>query len=258
MSIRIATPFSSLFRDERSRLSILRLSDAVELRAPGQGDGIGLTKIFHCDLNLVSDWEESQKELLRRTANHDAIEMISVHLASRYEHNLLRNGVFEGTGAPFTAAQMEAHIQSNVAFLRELYGPDFPILVENNNDLRTDAYRVVTDGDFIHRIILDHDLRLLWDIAHSRITAVNRHMEHEVYVSSLPLERCVQIHLSRHGMQDGMACDTHDYLLDEDWQYFQDQISRLPKLNFVTIEYYQDAAVLQEQLRRLRAVLQNF
>jgi uncharacterized protein (UPF0276 family) len=87
------------------------------------------------------------------------------------------------------------------------------------------------------------------------MTAFNRDMDHEVYLNSLPLGQCLQVHLSRFRKRDGMAYDSHDLMMEEDWIYFERQITRLPKLKYVTIEYYRDGTMLQEQIRKLRLIL---
>ena len=255
MTIQIATPFSELFKDKSIREAIIHHSDVVELRKLEQVGQIDYPSIFHSDMSLIALWSDRDRSMLSAMAHSRSLEVISFHIASRYGQNVLRDGAFHGIGRLYSDEEMKDHAQSNVAFLRKTFGDEYPILVENNNDLGTDAYQTITDGDFITSIVEDNDIHFLWDIAHSEITAINRHIDHEDYLLTLPLERGIQVHLSGYGMKDGFAYDAHEVITDTEWTYFTQQIPRLPELKFATIEYYKDSNILQKQLRKLRQII---
>ena len=257
MAIQIATPYSDLFRDKSMRDLLLCLSDVVELRKPEQMGLISFPSIFHCELNLVALWSDGDRSTLSDMALSRNLEMISFHMSSRYGRNILREDVFHGMGRPYSVEEMEARAQTNVAFLRKTFGDEFPILVENNNDLETDAYQNITDGDFIARIVEYNNILFLWDISHSEITAINRSIDHEDYIVTLPIERCVQVHLSGYGMRNGVAYDEHNLLTEKNWAYFRQKLCGLHNLKFATIEYYKDGFILQNQLRKLRLILED-
>jgi uncharacterized protein (UPF0276 family) len=257
VAIEIATPYSDLLAEPTLRASIFELSDVIEARDSGQLSGLPLPFLFHSDLNLVSRWGAFERELLKEIARHRGLRLISFHAASRYQHNRIRDGAFHGIGEPYTPREMEDRAHENVMTTREMFGPDLPILVENNNDLGTDAYRTVTDSEFLARLVRENGLHFLWDTAHSRITAVNRKIDHAGYMAKLPMECCFQVHLSGYRMERGVACDAHELLEEEDWAFFGEQLGNLPRLRFVTIEYYKDGTQLREQLGRLRSVVEG-
>ena len=118
------------------------------------------------------------------------------------------------------------------------------------------AYHTVTDNDFISRVISNNNIHFLWDVAHSKITAFNRNTDHEHYVISLPLDRCLQVHLSRYAKRGNVPYDAHECMSDKDWTYFSQQLARLPNLRYATLEYYKDGVILQRQLQRLRSILE--
>ena len=256
MTIRIATPFSELFKRKPIRRSILRLSDVVELRDPRQTLCEDFLKIFHSELNLVALWSDADRSILEGICKWRHLKLISFHLASRYRQNLLRKGAFHGVGKPYNEKEMKAHARNNITFLRKTLRGEFPILAENNNDLGTDAYQIVTDGEFIAGVVEENNIGFLWDIAHSKITAHNRSIDHEAYLATLPLDRCVQVHLSAYGKRNGVAFDAHDAMGVDEWAYFGEQMRRLPHLVYATIEYYKDSTILQEQLRKLREIIE--
>ncbi len=255
MAIQIATPYSDLLATRSLRKSIVELSDVIEARSPVQLGQLPLPFIFHSDLNLVSRWTAFERKRLKEIARFRELGLISFHVASRYERNVIRGGAFHGVGEPYTEGEMEAHAHENVTTAREVFGPELPVLIENNNDLGTDAYRKVTDSDFIAQLVVKNGLQFLWDTAHSKITAVNRKIDHGVYMAKLPTACCLQVHLSGFRIEKGNVVDAHEPLKEEDWGFFSEQLGRLPHLRFVTLEYYKDGPLLKEQLRRLRSVL---
>jgi uncharacterized protein (UPF0276 family) len=257
VAIQIATPYSDLLATPSLRKSVLALSDVIEARSPTHLGQLPCPFIFHSDLNLVSRWSAFERERLEEIARYRGLGLISFHVASCYQQNVIRNGAFHGVGEPFTASEMEVHAHENVTAAREVFGPELPVLIENNNDLGTDAYRTVTDSDFIARLVAKNGLHFLWDAAHSKITAVNRGMDHDAYMAKLPMECCLQIHLSGYRIERGIAFDAHEPLKEEDWRFFREQLGRLPHLRFVTIEYYKDGTLLKEELTRLRSVLRR-
>lgn len=54
--------------------------------------------------------------------------------------------------------------------IKDIFGNKTPILVENNNNLLTDAYDTITDVKFIGEIIENNDIYLLLEISHAKVT----------------------------------------------------------------------------------------
>jgi len=254
MDIQIATPYSTLFEDEAAKKTILSLSDAVELRGPGQAETVSGPFLFHCEMSLVSAWSEEERAGLSAMAENTTFEAVSFHVLSRYARNQIQDGAFHGKGKPHTEAEMLENAARNAHFARSVF-QDALLLVENNNDLGTDAYEKVTDPEFLLKIMEANGLYLLLDIAHAKISSQNRHISLDDYLEGLDLEKTIQVHLSRHGEKDGRAFDAHEALRDEDWEFFEDRLSQMPALKYATVEYYKDAAVLADQLGKLRSIL---
>lgn len=262
MSIRIATPFSHLFADPGARRAIVAASDMVELRTPQQADEVGGAVLYHCDLSLVARWgrgERAELEALasRARAGVVALEAVSFHALSRYQSNELSDGAFVGVGEPYGEAALVDNALRNAGFARSLFGDGVALMVENNNWLWTDAYEIVAQPGFLSTVTRDAGLGLLWDIAHARISAYNIGAEEEAYNLAFPLERALQVHLSRHAHGGGRALDAHDALTDEDWDYFASYLPGLPGVRYATIEFYKDADVLLKQIERLRTIVRG-
>jgi uncharacterized protein len=265
MNIKIATPYSHLFACAEAKRRVIELSDMAEIRGPDQLLDITPNVLWHCDLSLVRPWADKHLAYLLsivegfRSANVK-LNVASFHAPSRYQANDVAEGAFVGRGHAMAEEDMLINAQTNAATIRDMLNnsgySNVKLLLENNNHLGTDAYEVVTCPNFITRL-LDHiDFELLFDVAHARITAVNTGVDEQKYLEMLPLERAVQIHLSRHTLRDGRALDAHDALADEDWQFFHSLMPQLPKLGYATVEYYKDVDVLLGLLKRLRKELE--
>ncbi len=255
MDILIATPYSDLFADENEMASLCGCSDIIELRKPAQMGKIAGKVLFHSEINLAAQWEKDEFDTLAAIAAKGNLAALSFHLPSCYARNAMQGNRFIGIGSPWSKEEMLRHAAENILVVRRLFGDGVDIMVENNNDLLTDAYEVVADPRFITELIGQNGIYLLLDIAHARISAHNRKREERHYFEELPLTRTRQVHLSRFAVKDGMAIDAHAALEEDDWLFCHRWLGRLPQLRYVTIEYYKDAAVLRAQLDRLRAFL---
>jgi len=239
------------------RERIRGVSDAIELRSPAQARDVTGPILFHSELSIVAPWEGAEIRQLNSLAKwaQGRLQAASFHVLSRYHKNDIEDGAFVGRGKPMGAAKMEDTAAVNVRAVREILGSEVPLLLENNNHLGTDAYDVVTDPDFLSSLMMRLDLRLLLDIAHARITARTTGSDEKKYISALPLESTLQVHLSRHQERNAGGFDTHDALEDEDFAYFVDLLPQLPHLEYATIEFYQGADMLVRQLGRLSKLL---
>lgn len=256
--MRIATPFSTLFHERQDMDAILALSDAVEIRQPGQQMAVDLPLLYHSELSVAARWSDREKQDFSRLAAETDFELISFHLLSRYQENICVNGAFRGQGVPYSRDELFRNVRENVEFVRGVILHDLPVLIENNNDLASDAYQTVTDAEFINCIILESNLFLLWDVSHSIISAFNNDISLESYLAKLPLDRCLQVHLSRHAVRGRLAYDAHEAITEEDWHFFEQCLSQLPLLRYVTIEYYMDTQKLMNQLTILRKILTTY
>ena len=98
--------------------------------------------------------------------------------------------------------------------------------------------------------MLKNGINFLFDLAHARITAHNRRIAYEDYAAGLPLDRLIQVHISKHKINEyGMAYDAHE-LPDE--MIFSEVSGLLDKYpcEYVTIEHYRPGTGLIEALRK--------
>jgi hypothetical protein len=129
-----------------------------------------------------------------------------------------------------------------------------PILIENLDYNPTQAYEYVCDPDFIQKVLSETDTYLLFDLAHARVTAHAFGISVEDYIAQLPLEKIRQIHLNCPGWREGRLVDAHLALEEDDYQLFEQILSRCQTWS-VTLEYNHEPENILSQIRRLREIL---
>lgn len=255
--IKIATPVSTLFAQAPAALpEILALSDALELRDHSPAVDSSLPRLFHCEASIVEPWPKGEAERIAGIVKANDVELLTLHLNSCFVKPPVADGMFQPEGQKMTAREMKQNAQQNKDALLAKLGKPVAIAVENNNYYPTPAYEIVTDPEFINALTATLDLRLLLDIAHSAVTAVNSGKQQEEYLGQFDFAQVVQIHLAR-PRQEGKLCrDAHDALEAEDWQRVAEIMKCCPNLQYVTIEYYKDGQKLIAMLKKLREILQ--
>jgi uncharacterized protein (UPF0276 family) len=252
---KVATPVSKLFREDISVNRIISSSDCLEGRDFSVDWGFEY-ELFHCEVQPIHDLtarDWNQIKLLK--SKSEKLELVSFHIASCCARpEVDGNGVFQVGGKIYNRDQMLENAIRNIKEIRETLGPDILIAVENNNWLESDAYQWVTDGDFISDITREADVSFLFDYAHAWITASRRQISFNQYMRELPMERVIQVHLSKCSEVDGMYVDSHDTILKADlneiWEVVKDLSAK-----YFTIEYYQDSNKLVEANVYLRSLL---
>ena len=138
----------------------------------------------------------------------------------------------------------------NTKWLRESIGNKIKIGIENNNYYPTEAYNIITEGDFLQKIVYENDLFFLLDIAHAKVTSANRKIDYNTYLNELPLDRMMQVHICKPTINHaGVSYDSH-YLPDSKMFKEVENLSKnYSKLKYFTIEYYKDSERLISKLK---------
>lgn len=251
---KLATPISHLFEDPAAAKAIMAASDCLECREHTHDSRAPRQWLFHFDIQLIHLWGGQEQDFIRAAlAAREELKVVSFHMATVCSQPVLRDGMYQGGGEKFSREQMFGYARQNAQWLRKtLSGRDIKIAVENNNYYPTEAYQEVTDADFISRIVKDNDLMFLFDLAHARITAHNKGLNYEDYLAGLPLSRMIQIHVSKHRVNDkNLAVDAH-VLPDEAVLREAEGLVRRYEPEYLTLEYYQDKENLIKLLKQYK------
>ncbi|MBU2547780.1 MAG: DUF692 family protein [Proteobacteria bacterium] len=132
------------------------------------------------------------------------------------------------------------------------------LAAENYNYYPTGLYEHICRPDFIGRFLETFDLGLVLDLAHASVTAANLNLDLRSYLLELPLERVVEVHLSRPHLHPIVAVDAHAAPLDEDFDLLSFVLAELSGPAIVAIEHYRDLDTVLSLYRRLRELLGDF
>jgi uncharacterized protein len=116
-----------------------------------------------------------------------------------------------------------------------------PLLLENTPDSPQD--RVIFDHypyfepEKLNRIFIENDVSFLLDLTHAKITAQYHGWNVHDYISQLPLNRVVEIHVNGSGYdKKGFPADTHQAMKIEDYRLLE-WVLNYTNPDIVTLEY---------------------
>lgn len=196
-------------------------------------------RMFHWGLGpVLADFHQKLvSQGLDRYLAETEVELFSFDLgpAARHHCGLLP------LSPPLSISTIRRRTEASLKFIRSFYCG--PLGVENYNYYPTGLYEHITEPDFIEKYLREFDLGLVLDLAHGAITAHNLGLKPLEYFNSLPLEKVVELHLSRPWLplQPGLwAVDSHDAPGQREWGWLQKLLKnqRIPKKVPVFIEYY--------------------
>lgn len=250
---RIATTISDLFDDAQWANQIIEHSDCLECRDERMDSTWAGQEVFHCDLQPIHELNDAHFMHLRKIKKVKLeLKLITFHAASVCDMPLLRNGAFEVGGKEYIEKELHRNARINFQKIKEIFGREIKLGIENNNYYPTRAYKIITEPEFLHQLVEENDIYLLFDIAHAKVSAYNKNIEYEKYKENLPLHRAVQLHICRHLINgNNFAFDAHEYpggLEFDEVKNLQSDFS----IEYLTIEYYKDIDNIIRSLRRLR------
>jgi len=80
------------------------------------------------------------------------------------------------------------------------------------------------------------------------------------YIRSLPLDKCLQLHISKYSVKkvgsEDVAMDTHDNMDEQTWSVLEHVVLPfIPNVQYFTIEYYRDMEKLISQHKILNGLI---
>lgn len=257
-SISIVTPVSHLFKNKNYAEIITKKSDFLECRDRSFKYQEGNQILFHCDFQPIHNLSENfflYLEKIKKTKKN--LKLISFHIASSCDRPILNNGMFDLGGKSYGLDEMLSNAEKNFSIIKNIFG-DIDIAIENNNFYPTPAYNYITEPFFINTVAENSDLKILFDIAHAKVTSVNKNIDYEDYKSQINFERVIQLHICKHGFRnDGLAFDAHDVPDNDLYQEVLDLIKLNLGVRYLTIEYYKDIEILLQVLEKFKNI-QNY
>lgn len=253
----IATPISHLFKLGSEIQKIIDVSDCFECRDISLGSTIAKQRIYHSDFDLMHKWTDREKKTLALVqSTKEELELISFHIGTCFSNPVIINGIFQPGGIEYSREDMFANSNENIQNVKNIFGDKIDIAVENNNYFPTKAYRDVTDNDFVSGIVNENNIGFVFDIAHAKVTVHNRNMNHDGYIQGLPLNRCVQLHISQYAVSpEGVAYDAHEKPGEKLYEYVKNILHCSRKTKYLTIEYYKDVETLFLAIKKIKKIV---
>jgi len=252
--VKIVTPVSELFRINTIAKSIASKSFCLEGRECSPKHNAEKEYLFHFDKNIISPWNEHEKRfVLFIIKSNKRLKLLTFHMSAACSRPILKDNMFYIGGKRFSRRNMLDNAKNNIIWLKKhINNEKVKIAVENNNYYPTAAYRYITDPNFISDIVNRNNIFFLLDIAHARITAFNRKNSYNGYLRGLPLNKMIQLHVSKEDyMGEGLAYDAHR-LPDKEILSEAKKLIKKFHPEYITIEYYNDENKLINILERCR------
>ena len=251
---KIATPISHLFNSEADARLIGSYSDCLESRdhSPKE-ENIQLHELFHFELQIIHPIDEDGFKYIEETLRSKPyIKLASFHVASCCDKPVIVDGIFQLGGREYSFAELQQIAARNIARIKTFMPEGMMICVENNNYLRSPAYKHVIEARFLNNLVTENDIYFLYDIAHAHISAVNMGISFGEYYGGLPISRTRQVHICKFGMRsETEAFDAH-YAPDEMIYSELRKVIKQSDVQYVTVEYYKETEGLIRSLQYLK------
>jgi len=261
--LKIATPISHLFKDTLFAKQIIEVSDCLECRDKTIDDKSPNQELFHCELEPIHILTEEDFIYLENIKNQKKdLKLITFHMATScsepvLEHSKIKSGMFDVGGYLYTRDALLKNARDNLKKIKDIFGDDIKVAVENNNYYPTEAYKYVTDAEFISEVVNQNDIYFLFDIAHAQVTAHNKGISFEEYKSKLPLNKVVQLHICSPDIDSisNIAYDAHNYPDEFKLKEVGKLIKKYSQIEYLTVEYYRDIENLVLSINEVKEML---
>ncbi|MDR1312409.1 MAG: DUF692 family protein [Deltaproteobacteria bacterium] len=255
----IGLPVSHLFdRSDSDVAELLAAAEVLEVKNPAPPAWLPpLPKVFHWGYGIAEDEFRDRFPPVGEYLASAGPSLFSCDLgpSARRHEGILPTSPVMGRKALYERAR------ANMELLRSRYGG--PVAFENYNFYPTGLYSKVCDPDFMAEFLDRFGAGLVLDLAHAAISALNMGFETERYLERLPLERTVEIHVSRPYLPEEpgrLGVDTHECPGDREWgwlSFVMERVSAAGARPLVLIEYYKDLSVLKAAMLRLAQELRG-
>jgi hypothetical protein len=253
--LKIATPVSHLFLNEKNAKKIIKYSDCLELREGTVHLNYKKEHLFHIDRDITSPWNKKFKFFFLQTIKKKKLKLITFQCSRCCSGEKKIDGRFQLSGKIFTKTQMFFNAKININWLKKNISKKTKIGVENNNYYPTQAYNFVTDGDFISELVIKNKIFFLLDLAHAQITSYNKKITLKKYLNSLPLNKTIQMHIVNYKIKKKIAVDTHYVPTIKTYRLVSKILANYPSIQYLTIEYYRNTKILIKSIKKLKKII---
>jgi hypothetical protein len=172
----------------------------------------------------------------------DNTELYSTSIGPACNYYIIENGVYKALSPILNPNKLQAIAEHRINIIRNLH-PNLVLSFENTAYRKgNEAYLYITQPSFINKLVNDNDVYFTLDLAHALVTAKSLDIAIKDYLDLLPLDKCVEVHLSG---PDGLE-DTHNLPTNEIMALFKYVIPKIIPDAYVVVEYYKDMNKLKD------------
>ncbi len=158
----------------------------------------------------------------------------------------------EALSSSLSAEQIVMRIKDNLKLLKL----DIPILLENLDYNETGAYKHICDPVFIKCFFKDCPCDMLLDIGHMVVAAKNLGYSVDDYLEKLPLDKVVEIHMSKpKEVKEGVYFDSHASIDNEEIELVKKILEKAKGVEVICLETFGNP---DELIRELELIRENF
>lgn len=227
---------------------------ALEYKKPSPILNDKMKRLFHSASGIIqNDFIEYFNSVIGYLLKN-RVELFSFDLGPAAENVEIRDSYYTAISKPLSIDELKDKINLRLSYIKSKFGGD--IALENLGYYPTTAYGYVCEADFITDVVQKNNVYLILDIAHAIITAHNFGVDKYEYISSLPLEKVKEIHLSAPGLKDRRWLDLHEKPASEEFKVLDFIIKRIAGDPYLVVEYYKDLSGIAEAYRALDSLAQ--
>ena len=207
-----------------------------------------LESIFHSGYGIVQEEFLSYFESIVDYLNENNIKLFSFDIGPAAE-KVQTEDYYIAKSEVLLKNKIKKIVRQRLEYIRKKFHGD--IALENLNYFPTSAYSHVCESDFISDVVRDNEVYMVLDIAHAIITANNMGIDKYEYITSLPLDRIKEIHLSAPGIVDGKWRDLHEEPDSQEYEVLRSILNNINVDPYLVIECYKNFPAIENCYKSL-------
>ena len=210
--------------------------------------------IFHSDMFLVDE------DFLGSLDKLGAFDMIARYHIRRFSFDIgtcfkkvkVIDNKFFGLGRRLSLKEIYELCEKKIDCLRRRLPRFCEIAVENSNYYDTGAYEDVCEPAFYRDIHKKFGLGLVFDIAHARVSAINKKTDLHQYLEGFDSSAMSEFHISKAKLiAKDQAVDFHEVPDTEEFQILWEIVRKRKGKCDVVIEYWKNADAVIDAYKKM-------
>lgn len=224
----------------------------IQLKSFEYGTNAKLYKsnvIFHSKAPLMSSNKNTKYDWIENKDESEYPELFSFSTGPACKKVRIKDFYYDARSPILSRDELKVEMKRKIDTIKSKF-PNM-IAIENTNYYPYPAYDHVCNASFLTEIVEENNIYFTLDIAHAWVTAVNTRTPFYDYLNEFPLDKCIEIHLSKSGEVGRLQRDLHE-APDELEFWILEKVLKNVKLDpYVVVEYTKCQETLIEVYKEL-------